>query len=192
MPSSSKGMVERFNRTLTDMIHSFVNNNRTNWDEHINLLLAAHRSTQHPATRFTPNYLMLGREINLPLQIVCPLPAQENRKPVNEYTYNFQQRLEEAYHTARQHLMATAERQKNDYDTRLTKHTYKTGDLVYKFDNTIHQKCKSPWTGSHLITKVLSAVTFEIRHRSRTEIIHYDRLKPYIGPVPDCVAESHQ
>jgi hypothetical protein len=72
---SSNGMVERLNRTLTDMIKSFVNNNRTNWDEHINLLLAAYRSIPHPATRFTPNYLMLGREINLSLQIVCPLPA---------------------------------------------------------------------------------------------------------------------
>ena len=72
---SSNGMVERLNQTLTDMIKSFVNNNRTNWDEHINLLLAAYRSIPHPATRFTPNYLMLGREINLPLQILCPLPS---------------------------------------------------------------------------------------------------------------------
>ena len=135
---------------------------------------------------------MLGREINLPLQMLCPLPAQENSKPVNEYAYNLQQRLEEVYHTARQHLMVSAERQKKDYDTRLTKHTYKTGDSVYKFDKTIHQKCKSPWTGLHLIIKVLRTVTFEIRHRSRTEIIHYDRLKPYIGPVPDWVAKSHQ
>lgn len=43
---------------------------------------------------------MLGREINLPLHMLCPLPAQENSKPVNEYAYNLQQRLEEAYHTA--------------------------------------------------------------------------------------------
>jgi hypothetical protein len=45
---------------------------------------------------FCQYYLMLGREINLPLQILCPLPAQENSKPVNEYAYNLQQRLEEA------------------------------------------------------------------------------------------------
>lgn len=42
---------------------------------------------------------MLGREINLPLQILYPLPAQENSKPVVEYAYNLQQRLEEVYHT---------------------------------------------------------------------------------------------
>lgn len=122
---------------------------------------------------------MLGREINLPLQILCPLPAQENSKPVNEYAYNLQQRLEEAYHTARQHLM--------DSDK-----TYLQDWGFDKFDKTIHQKCKSPWTGLHLIIKVLRTVTFEIRHKSRTEIIHYDRLKPYIGPVPDWVSKSHQ
>jgi hypothetical protein len=67
---------------------------------------------------------------------LCPLPAQENSKPVNEYAYNLQERLEEVYYTARQHLMASAERQKKDYDTRLTKHTYKTG---IQFTNLIKQ-----------------------------------------------------
>ncbi|VDI50045.1 Hypothetical predicted protein [Mytilus galloprovincialis] len=59
---SSNGLIERFNKTLGGMIKTFVNKNVTNWDEYINLLLAAYRSTPHPATGFSPNYMMLGRE----------------------------------------------------------------------------------------------------------------------------------
>jgi hypothetical protein len=49
---------------------SFVNANASNWDLYVNLLLAAYRSSPHPATGFTPNLMMLGREINIPKNIL--------------------------------------------------------------------------------------------------------------------------
>ena len=60
---ASNGLVERFNRTLAKMIKGFVGDHQDNWDEHVLLLTAAYCSTAHPATCFTPNMLMLGREV---------------------------------------------------------------------------------------------------------------------------------
>ena len=37
----SDGMVERVNRTIEDMLTSFVSENQNDWDEHINLLMLA-------------------------------------------------------------------------------------------------------------------------------------------------------
>ena len=59
------------------MIRNFVSVKKQDWDEHIGLLLAAYWSTPHSATCFTPNMMMLGREINLPVDILYPLPKSD-------------------------------------------------------------------------------------------------------------------
>ncbi|CAG2254323.1 unnamed protein product [Mytilus edulis] len=141
-------------------------------------------STPHPATGFSPNFLMLGREISIPIKLIYPLPDKKYEGQ-NEYALDLQDRLQDVYQIARKHLKTNAERLKKNHDTRLTKYKYKKGDLVYKFDKTIRQKFKSPWLGPYLISKVLSTVVYEICFKSRTEVVHIDKLKPYVGEIPD-------
>ena len=81
----ANGLIERFNRTLGKMLRSFVDHNKLDWDIHVPLLTAAYRSTVHPATGFTPNKLMLGREVNLPIDILYPRPAPQELSEVHEY-----------------------------------------------------------------------------------------------------------
>ncbi|CAG2222175.1 unnamed protein product [Mytilus edulis] len=183
---ASNGLIERFNRTLAGMIKSFINKNATDWDVNINLLLAAYRSTPHPATGFSPNFLMLGREISIPIKLIYPLPDHKYGGQ-SEYAQHLQDKLQDVYQIARKHLKTNAERLKKNHDTRLTKYKYKKGDLVYKFDKTIRQKFKSPWLDPYLISKVLSTVVYEICFKTRTEVVHIDKLIPYVGEIPDWV-----
>lgn len=53
------GQVDRFKRTLLQMIRCYVHHRQQNWDEHLPLLTVAYRSTVHSATGFTTNQLML-------------------------------------------------------------------------------------------------------------------------------------
>ena len=62
----SDGLVERFNRTLQQMLSAFVNKERDDWDEHLPYVTMAYRATVHESTKFSPNRLMLGRETDLP------------------------------------------------------------------------------------------------------------------------------
>ena len=78
----SNGLIERFNRTIGKMIRSFIASNIYDLDVHIPLLTAVYRSTRHPATGFTPNKLMLGREVNLPIDILYPRPSSQ--EPLDE------------------------------------------------------------------------------------------------------------
>ena len=41
------GMTERFNRTLVTMLSMFVDENKTDWDDHLPYVMAAYRATQH-------------------------------------------------------------------------------------------------------------------------------------------------
>jgi hypothetical protein len=70
------------------MIKSFVNANASNWDLYVNLLLAAYRSSPHPATGFTPNLMMLGREINIPKNILLSECSTKEREGIYETLYH--------------------------------------------------------------------------------------------------------
>ncbi|CAG2220722.1 unnamed protein product [Mytilus edulis] len=172
-------------------ILTFVNKNVTNWDEYINLLLAAYRSTPHPATGFSPNYMMLGREVNIPLNLM--FRSHDNRTENNEdYISTIKSHFQNVYEIARENLKSNAERQKRDHDTRLTDNRYELGALVYKFDKTVNKKFRSPWLGPLVITKILSPVVYEIRGEFRTEVVHHDRLKPCNENMPIWAKASYQ
>ena len=63
-------MIERFNRTLIDMIAVYTNQNQTDWDKHLPMLTVAYQSCVHEKTGYTRDLLMLGREVNLPIELV--------------------------------------------------------------------------------------------------------------------------
>ena len=111
----SNGLVERFNRTLAKMMQSFIDSNKMDWDLHLPLLTAAYRSTINPATGFTPNMLMLGREINLPAEILYPRPKAEEAIECHEYVSKLRKKMEECYDLVRQHLKTSSELQKRNY-----------------------------------------------------------------------------
>ena len=90
------GMVERFNRTLTIMLSSFVNDNHSDWDEQLQYVMMAYRSATHETTGISPNSLMLRRELCTPLGIICEVPSAIKSMPRNEWVWQLQERLEEA------------------------------------------------------------------------------------------------
>ena len=66
----SDGMVERFNRTLEATLSKFVSQNQKDWDQQLPLLMMAYRYSVHEFTGFTPNEMMLGCAVLLPLDLV--------------------------------------------------------------------------------------------------------------------------
>ena len=49
-----------------DAVRCFVDNQVKTWDKHLDLLAGAMRSAVNRHTGYTPNKLMLGREVNNP------------------------------------------------------------------------------------------------------------------------------
>lgn len=61
------GMVERFNRTFETMVRQIVADGQWGWDRHLLIVCMACRAVVHEATGESPNRLMLGRELPLPI-----------------------------------------------------------------------------------------------------------------------------
>jgi transposase InsO family protein len=62
------GLVERFNRTLTDMLAKTVDQSGRDWDKRIPYVLYAYRTSLQKSTRESPFYLLYGRDARLPTE----------------------------------------------------------------------------------------------------------------------------
>ena len=62
-------MVERFNRTLQDMLTTYVNSNQSDWDIYLPSMLFAYRMCTHSTTGQSPYFLMYVREPNMPIDL---------------------------------------------------------------------------------------------------------------------------
>ena len=76
MHPQANGTVERFNRILTAMLSMYCKKNQHSWDEYLQQVLMAYRSSVNASTGFTPNMMTLGREITLPMKAVIGIPTK--------------------------------------------------------------------------------------------------------------------
>lgn len=196
---SSNGMIERFNQTLVNMMSAYVDKKQENWDLNLSLLTSAYRSTIHETTGFSPNFLMLGREVRTPIEIALGVDKPDiNDRDYHEYAANIVSTMKEAYNLTREHLASQTQRQKRDYDARLSVNTYRPGDLVYYLDTTrkkgLSPKLKSAfWVGPCVVTRKMSDLVFEIKaqQQGKVKVLHHDRLKPFkSNDIPQWVKEQ--
>ena len=128
---SANGGCERFNKVLlADMISAYVDREQKEWDEHLPLLTAAYHCCRHESTGFNPVMLMFGREVFLPAEIElgCCNPVTIPR--TSDYMHKLRQKMNMVHKLARENTQVATERQKRNYDTRVSTKRYKVGDLV--------------------------------------------------------------
>jgi hypothetical protein len=178
----SDGLSEKNVQTVGKLIRTFCTSQKE-WDANINLLTMAYRSTPHPSTGFTPNRMVMGREVDFPLDVVCCMGPVDNGIQHPEYVTKLRQDLVEAYETARENLKEAACVQKKYYDVGVRGMSFKEGDVVYVQDKTrrtgVCPKLECQWKGPYLVNAVINDVTYEVlMGRNKSKVFHFNLLKP--------------
>ena len=62
------GLVERFNRTLLNMLATCASDHPFDWEKYIRKVCMAYNSSVQATTGYTPFYLMFGRQARLPFR----------------------------------------------------------------------------------------------------------------------------
>jgi hypothetical protein len=187
----SDGMVERFNRTLLDIVANLISPHcrQRDWDEQLPFATFAYRCTPHASTGETPHMLMLGREVRTPVHWMMGNPADEIEDDlITDYAYELRQRLLLAQERAGEQLKLSARRQKNLYDRKVSGDPIVVGEFVW-LQNSACRKGLSPklqpkWNGPHLVVTKLSDLVYRIQQngpQGKMKVVHYDKLKPYRG-----------
>ena len=179
----SDGMVERFNRTLCEMLSAYVQENHRDWDQHLPFVMMAYRAAEHETTGLSPNMLMLGRETATPLDLIYDMPSSIKSTPSSQWVWELQDRLESAHRFVREYTGRSIGRQKRYHDTKLSFEKLVRDDKVYVYFPVkkvgTSSKLTSFWKGPFLVKEKISDVLYKVdcgRHGS-FQVIHVDRLR---------------
>ena len=125
------GQVERFNRTLLDMLGTLPDSKKSRWKEYVQPLVHAYNCTRNDVTGFTPFELMFGRTPRLPLDDMFGLSTScSDNVSYVDFVSDLKKRLEESYQLARKNITKNQQSSKEYYDRRVRGNILEVGDRV--------------------------------------------------------------
>ena len=130
----TNSVVERFHGTLNAMMGRVISNGQKDWDLQFPFVMAAYRATVHSSTNFTPNYLMLSREVRAPVDLVYGTSNDQPADSYDSYSLDVENRMNQAYSLVREHLGVAAERMKRQYDSRVGPQKFQRGQWVLYYN----------------------------------------------------------
>ena len=180
---ASNGETERFNRTLTTMLRKeLVDGAHSNWEDLLDPLLFAYRSSIHSSTKESPYYIVHGRDPNIPINKFLEATPKTDKSP-SDYVGELVNRLRYSFQRVAEESGKARERQRAQYNKRANENEYKVGDKVLLDIRVVKtgdsKKFTSKYKGPYRIIKVYANKTVDIADSSYvTQRVHVNRVKP--------------
>ena len=179
--AQADGLVERINRTMADLLASYISDTPDLWDEYLDFVTMAYNTSKHSSTKYTPYELFMGRSPNLPIDIGPNLRyrAVENEKDL------VSQQWSNALDIAKKNLIKAQGKQKAYYDKKAELKSYKENDFVLLREPPKPGKYNMKWSGPFEVTKKFNDLNYEIRaiKNNKKQVVHINRLKFFPKPV---------
>ena len=178
------------------MLATTTKDNLFDWEDHVRKVCLAYNSSVHPTTRYTPFYLMFGRQARLPVDFTFSTDKPENRTP-GEYATQLRDSLEQAYANVQTTMGTKLATQKQFYDHKIHGKPFEPDCLVWLHSPVVprggSRKLHHPWTGPWRVLKRISDATYRIQDQKMKRkrlVVHFNRLKPVrpgtrFTPEPD-------
>ena len=185
--------VERVHRTLNVFLRMSLETEDKNWDRNLPFFTLAYNSKRHSSTGVTPNLAFLGREANLPVDLMVKPP--DEKQDVHQNIRNMLDRIRKMFKHIQSTGDAVVRRNASQYSGR--KNPYQTEDLVwYLVPRRVPGKpakiCNS-WMGPFRVVKRVSEVLLEITPAGFTGkkyTVHISRIREYHGKVTEEEAQK--
>ena len=175
------------------MIGKLDNERRKNWLSHLGSITHTYNSTRSQVTGYSPYYLMFGRRLRLPIDLIFPTARLEViTKDIDEYVAILYDRLREAVNKARLNADHEAQRQKRVYDKRA-----RTCDRVLiRLDayNGMRRKLKNRWNSElhTVVHRVADDVpTYVVERNGKQQTIHRSRLLLWLAEDDEPVLRAN-
>lgn len=128
----SDGLVERFNRTLTDMLAKTAKPG-VDWDTRLPYVLFAYRATVQASTAESPFFLLYGRDPRLPTELILSTPVEREHMRLDDYKSQMAQVMSEAWTQAKKLIVKAQKKQKTQHDKTSKNVNFQVGDRVFVF-----------------------------------------------------------
>ena len=184
----SDGQTERANRTIEDMLRSYVNHRHSDWDTHLAAIEIAYNNSTNQSTGFSPFYLNYGFHPATP--VTLDLRSATSHAIPNQAAADFAAALATDLAAARSSLAAAQERQTRYANQKRRDYQFATGDSVMLSTANLtpagpSRKLSAKWCGPFKVSQVISRTAYKLDLPASMKIhpvFHISLLKPY---VPD-------
>jgi hypothetical protein len=188
----TNGLTERFNGTLCRSLAKSLQTSESNWDELIPSILFAYRTLKQESTKYTPFYLVHGREAQLPIDIEFQ-NQEQNFNPIENFEESLNRRISalkgifiDAQIINHRNIQHAQELQRNRQQNLKKAQTYEVNDIILLYDSAkqhVHgDKFSIRWNGPFWIQSKLGNNTYLIRDklgRILQKPIHAEKMKHY-------------
>lgn len=113
----SNGLDERLNQTLKASLQKVVNDKQDDWDNLIDEVLFAYRTSRQDSTKFTPFFVMHNREAKLPIEAsLCISKEVVVSNNIDEKIAMFIERKNQLHNQVKDNIKKAQENQIRHYD----------------------------------------------------------------------------
>lgn len=168
-----------------------------NWDEHLEAVLFGIRTSVQQSTKYTPFFLMHGREARLPSEVDGLNPIQIPSQPpdVTSIIAHLARIKEEVFPVAESNIKQAQKKQKEQYRRRkgITKPGFKVGDVVLRMNMLKRtkkgHKMEDTWLGPYKVIEVTDYGCCQLQclisHSILKHKVNCCQLKHYEGHIVD-------
>lgn len=202
----ANGAVERFNRTIKNILATLTMEHRAEWPYFLPHVLHAYRTAYHASLQDSPFFLLYGRDPRCPAGITDPVLLARETLP-------FRTDLIERAAYARKMVMANLDkaghRAKQTFNDKAREHDPLDGLVLLRYRDeekqprsNIPKKLRDKWRGPYRVIRQVAPVTYDIQLLGSLDVIraHRNDLKPFYprtatpltAAEPDPTDHDHQ
>ena len=182
------GLIERFNKTLKEMLRKSAVEDGKDWDRLVPYVLFAYREVPHESTGFSPFELMYGRDVKGPLDV---LREHWDSDPKSEesavsHVLLMRERLEKMATLVQTNVAKAQSQQKCWYDKKACQRTFQAGEQALVLLSTSTSKLTAQWQGPYQIVRAVGRVNYLVDmhdKRKRKRVFHVNMLKRWHVPT---------
>ncbi|KZS19909.1 Uncharacterized protein APZ42_013539 [Daphnia magna] len=189
---ATDGMVERFNRTMGDMLASALANDKHIWDEYLPYIMYIYNSSVHASTNETPHYLLFGQD---PIEPDDISSTTARKRYIDSEADEFFSIWRKAIIIAQEHFRKAQKTQKEFYDRGTNQKTFNIGDKELLLDTRLKSKLTPRWDGPYIVKRKMGPLNYAVQRETEKTtttsvyaiVVHVNRMKllPPRTDVPD-------
>ena len=152
----TNGQCERFNFNLINMLGMLPKEKKSEWKNHIGMLVHTYNCTQNSATGFSPYYLMFGRQPCLPVNVTLGLAPHTITEPnTSKFVPKMRECTKWAQRKAEAFQAKEAQKHKWNYDKRHKAVALEVRDMVLVCVTAFkgHHKIQDRWRVGNMLWK---------------------------------------
>ena len=149
-------------------------------------LICAFNNSVHDSTGFTPNYLICGRDIQLPFELCYPTTLPRSHAEEPDLTFQTSLLLADAWQIVFHNIQSAQQSYKYYHDRLISGHEFKVGDIVYI---SLPRVERGLVKGPYVITRIKGLNSYVRAVNTKGEpsgiefLVHMQRLKKSTMPI---------